>query len=273
MTTATPFDVDAARERCRGFRKRILEVSQHVPALHAAPAFSCLEMVDYIYHGLMERPEDPIGSPDRFVLSKGHGCMAQYAILESLGVLARSDLDEYCTPQGRLGGHPDYGLPGIQASTGSLGHGLSMSVGMAYGSRLLGGDGRVFCVLSDGELQEGSVWEAVMMAAVMKLDNLVAFVDNNDFQSLGRTSETHPTFYPLVEKFEAFGWGAAEVDGHDAAAVEAAIAARPEGRPFMVVGKTVKGRGVSFMENVPIWHYRSPSPEEYAIAIADVEAM
>jgi transketolase len=273
MSPPAPFDVQAARERCRGCRKRILEVSQHVPALHAAPAFSCLEIVDYVYHGLMRQPGDPVGSPDRFVLSKGHGCMAQYAVLESLGVLSKADLDAYCTPAGRLGGHPDYGLPGIQASTGSLGHGLSMAVGMAYGSRLLGDGGSVYCVLSDGELQEGSVWEAVMMAAVMKLDNLVAFVDNNDFQSLGRTSETHPSFYPLVEKFQAFGWSSAEVDGHDPAAMEAALAERPGGKPFMVVGRTTKGKGVSFMENVPIWHYRSPSPEEYAIAVADVEAM
>lgn len=273
MSGSPSLDLDRARERCRGFRKRILGVSQRVPALHAAPAFSCLEMVDFIYYHLMKHPEDPKGSPDRFVLSKGHGCMAQYVVLESLGVLSTADIDQYCTPEGSLGGHPDYGLPGIQASTGSLGHGLSIAVGLAYGSRLLRIPGNVFCVLSDGELQEGSVWEAVMMAPVLGLGNLLAFVDNNDFQSLGRTSETHPTFYPLVEKFEAFGWEAVQVDGHDAAALEAAVAGRGADKPFILIGKTVKGKGVSFMENVPIWHYRSPSPEEYEVALADVEAM
>jgi transketolase len=146
-------------------------------------------------------------------------------------------------------------------------------VGLAYASRLLRTPGNVFCVLSDGELQEGSVWEALMMAPVLGLGNLLAFVDNNDFQSLGRTSKTHPSFYPLVEKFEAFGWEAVEVDGHDVAALDAAVAGRGGDKPFILVGKTVKGKGVSFMENVPIWHYRSPSPEEYEVALADVEAM
>jgi transketolase len=123
--------------------------------------------------------------------------------------------------------------------------------------------GSIYTVLSDGEVQEGSTWEAILMASSFGLSNLVAFVDNNDFQSLGRTSDTHPTFYPLVEKFQAFGWETVEVDGHDAAAVFAAVSGRQGGAPFMLVGKTTKGKGISYMENVPIWHYRSPSPQEY----------
>ena len=134
-----------------------------------------------------------------------------------------------------------------------------MAVGMALAERGRKTGGIIYTVLSDGEVQEGSTWEAVLMALFARLSNLVAFVDNNDFQSLGRTSETHPSFYPLVEKFEAFGWECVEVDGHDSAAIFAPSARRKGGRPFMVVGKTTKGKGISYMENVPIWHYRSPN--------------
>jgi transketolase len=262
MTRRNSFDEAAARARCLRYRKRILEISQQVQALHIGSAYSCTEMVDAIYHGLMRRNPDG-SSPDTFLMSKGHGCMILYVILEDMGVLSREDLDLYCKPSGRLGCHPDYGNPGIEASTGALGHGLSMAVGMALAERGRKTNGVIYTVLSDGEVQEGSTWEAVLMASSLGLTNLVAFVDNNDFQSLGRTSETHPTFYPLVEKFQAFGWECAEVDGHDAAAVFAAVSGRQGGRPFMLVGKTIKGKGISYMENVPIWHYRSPSPQEY----------
>ena len=259
------FDGAQARARCKAFRRRILDVSQHVSALHIAPAFSCMEIVDSIYHGLM-RPD-----VDTFLMSKGHGCMTQYVILESLGILTKDDLDRYCTPEGRLGAHPDYGTPGIAAATGSLGHGLSMAVGMALAEKVSGGDGVVYVVLSDGEVQEGSTWEAMMMATSLGADNLVAFIDNNDFQSLGRTSETHPSFYPLLDKAVAFGWEAKEVPGHDGPAIFAAATERVGDRPALVVCKTTKGRGVSYMENVPIWHYRAPNPEEYKQAIAEIE--
>ncbi len=258
------FNPAAARKRCLKYRKRILDISQRVGALHIAPAFSCLEMTDVIYHGLMRNPRDV------FVMSKGHGCMSQYAILEDLGVMPTAEIERYCTAQGILGAHPDRGNPGIAASTGSLGHGLGMSVGMAYAEKLKGEDVRVYVVLSDGELQEGSTWEAAMTAANHRLDNLLLFVDLNDFSGLERMSETHPALYPVAEKFRAFGWEAAETNGHDAGAVHAAVNARKGGKPFVLVGKTVKGRGVSFMEHVPIWHYRSPNKDEYAVAVRDL---
>ncbi|MBM3569692.1 MAG: transketolase [Alphaproteobacteria bacterium] len=273
---ANDFDTTAARERCYRLRRRILDVSQHVSALHVAPAFSCMEIVDCIYHGLMRKDESG-AYLDTFLMSKGHGCMTQYAILESHGTLPRSALDEYCTKDGLLGAHPDYGTPGIAASTGSLGHGLGMAVGMAVAERNAAkAKGRpvptIYTVLSDGEVQEGSTWEAVMMASTLGVDNLVAVVDNNDFQSLGRTSETHPSFYPLVEKFQAFGWETVEVNGHDAGAVFRAVTARKgAGKPFMTVAKTVKGRGVKYMESVPIWHYRAPNPAEYKQALEILE--
>jgi len=267
------FDVAGARRRCLGYRRRILDISQQVTALHVAPAFSCLEMVDLIYHGLMrsgiERGDAGLFA-DTFLMSKGHGCLAQYVILEDLGVLARTDLDRYCTAVGRLGAHPDYGVPGIEASTGSLGHGMSIATGMAHADKVNGDDRRVYVVLSDGEMQEGSTWEGIMMAGNLKLENLIAFLDLNDFTGLDRISEKHPAFYPVVDKVRAFGWEVTAVNGHDAAAVLEAVIGRGGTQPFMVVGKTVKGKGVSFMEHVPIWHYRSPNKEEYAKAIAEL---
>jgi transketolase len=267
------FDVAAARRRCLAYRRRILEVSQQVTALHVAPAFSCLEMVDVAYNGLMRR--DPtvrggVGFLDSFLMSKGHGCLSQYIVLEELGLLSRTDLDRYCTPAGRLGAHPDYGTPGIEASTGSLGHGMGIATGMAYADKIKRDDRSVFVVLSDGEMQEGSTWEAMMMAANLGLGNLAAMLDLNDFQGLGRTSETHPHFYPILDKIRAFGWETVEVNGHDAGAIFDAVAGRSGGAPFLLVGKTVKGKGVSYMEHVPIWHYRSPNKEEYAQALAEL---
>jgi transketolase len=265
------FGIAAARARCKKYRRRILDMSQNVSALHIGGAFSCAEIVDCIYNELMRPGMRGGKSPDTFLMSKGHGCMIQYVILEDLGILSKADLDAYCTPKGRLGTHPDYGNPGIEASTGSLGHGLSMAVGMALAERGRGTNGIVYTVLSDGEVQEGSTWEAILMASSLKLTNIVAFVDNNDFQSLGRTSQTHPSFYPLAAKFEAFGWGTVEIDGHDSAAIFAAVTGRIGTKPLMVCAKTVKGKGVSYMENAPIWHYRSPNKDEYAQALRELE--
>jgi transketolase len=211
-------------------------------------------------------------SPDTFLMSKGHGCMSQYVVLEDLGILARGDLDLYCKIGGRLGCHPDYGTPGIEASTGSLGHGMALATGMAYAEHFIHKrDGVVYVVLSDGEFQEGSTWEAMMMAANLGVTNLVAMMDHNGFQSFGRTAETHPAFYPIREKVEAFGWETAEVNGHDGAAIHAAASRRKGEKPFMLIGNTVKGKGVSFMENAPIWHYRSPNPAEYQQAVAELK--
>ena len=264
------FDTALARERCRRYRRRILDISQQVSALHIGSAYSCTEIVDVIYNALMRRGADGKW-PDTFLLSKGHGCMIQYVILEELGVLNRSDLDAYCTPAGKLGVHPHYGNPGIVAATGSLGHGLSMACGMALAEKGRKTHGIIYTVLSDGEVQEGSTWVATMMASSLKLDNIVACIDNNDFQSLGRTSETHPSFYPLLDKFRAFGWEAAEVEGHDSRAIFEAVTGREGGKPFMLVAKTTKGKGVSYMENVPIWHYRSPNADEYRQALKELE--
>jgi transketolase len=207
---------------------------------------------------------------DTFLLSKGHGSLAQYVVLEDLGVLPRAELDNFCQPGCILGTHPDFGIPGIEAATGSLGHGLPITVGMTLADKIQGHDRIVYVVLSDGELQEGSVWEAMMIAPTLGLKNLVAVVDLNDFQSLGRTSQIHPNFYPVLDKVSAFGWETVEVDGHDQQAIFDAVSSRKGNGPMMVIARTIKGKGVSYMEGVPIWHYRSPSPEEYQQALAEL---
>ena len=266
----TEFDVTASQRRCVGFRRRIIDISRRIPAVHIAPAFSCLEIVDVVYHGLMRRHAD--GSlQDTFILSKGHGAMAQYVLLEELGVLTSEELDAYCTPDGRLGGHPDLEIPGLEASTGSLGHGLGMAVGMAIADRIRGDDRIVYIVLSDGELQEGSTWESLLLAPSFHLSNLVAFLDLNDYQSLGQTSKILPNFYPIVDKLRAFGWEVAEADGHDQASILEAARGGTSEKPLIVVAHTVKGKGVSYMENVAIWHYRSPNDEEYRQAMEELE--
>ena len=263
------YDIVQARDRCRRYRRRILDISQQVTALHIAPAFSSVEITDAIYHGLMRQHAD--GSyRDVFMMSKGHGCMIQYVVLEDKNIISSKDLDLYCKPGGRLGAHPDYETPGIAASTGSLGHGLGMAAGQAYTEHLKGADTRIYCVLSDGEFQEGSTWEAILMGANLQLENLIAFMDYNDFNSLERISEKQKAFYPLVPKAEAFGWEATEVDGHDEEAILQAVLDRRGGRPLLVVCRTIKGKGISYMENVPIWHYRSPTKEEYRQGIKEL---
>lgn len=246
----------------------MLEMSQSVSALHLGGSFSCLEIVDTIFFNLMRRSD--AGYKDTFLISKGHGSLAQYVILEHLGILSREDLDGYCTSEGHLGTHPDYGTPGIEASTGSLGHGLGLAMGMALADKVQGIDRNVYVVMSDGELQEGSVWESMMLAPTLGLNNVVAFVDLNNMQSFGHTSETHPNFYPVVDKVRAFGWESTEVDGHDSSAIAFAVRNRVGVKPMMVVARTTKGKGVSYMENVPMWHYRSPSPEEYKTALEEI---
>lgn len=266
------FDQRAANARCVSYRKRILEVSQRVSALHVAPAFSCIEIIDLIYSSLMRVSVSGDDIGDFFLMSKGHGCMAQYVVLEALGILPKEELDRYCTPSGILGAHPDRGNPGIIASTGSLGHGLGLAVGMAYAEKLKKTNSKIFALLSDGELQEGSSWEAAMMAANLKLDNLIIFIDSNDFGGMDRMSQNHHAFYPLREKFQAFGWESAEADGHNGSVMNGECLSRSQKMPFALICKTIKGKGVSFMENVPIWHYRSPDKDEYLKAVAELES-
>jgi transketolase len=263
------FDLSASKKRCRQIRKRILDISRLHGAIHIGGAFSCLEMVDVIHHGLMRRSNDGEFYDD-FILSKGHGTMVLYVTLEYLGIMPKEELEKYCTTSGRLGMHPDRGTPGIITSTGSLGHGLGMGAGMALYEKVFNGDRDIYVVMSDGELQEGSVWEIFLQAPALGLSHLVGVVDYNNLQSMDFTTHSHPNFYPIVEKAVAFGWEAVEVDAHDQEAVYSALTSRTRTKPFLLVGRSVKGKGVSYMENKPIWHYRSPNDEEYEQAMEEL---
>jgi transketolase len=265
------FDVAASRQRCRRLRRRILDISQTVPALHVAPAFSCLEILDTIYFGLLRRNGDGTRL-DTFLLSKGHGAVAQYAILEELGILSKADVDGYCQPHGRLGAHPDFGLPGIEAATGSLGHGLPMALGICLADRENHLDSLTYVVVSDGELMEGSTWEAALAAPDVGATSLVVVVDFNGFISGTPVDLYHRNLLPIDQKFRAFGWDACTVEGHHQQQIYDAIRSKRPGAPLAVVAQTVKGKGVSYMQNVGIWHYRSPNPAEYQQALREIEA-
>lgn len=296
---------ETAEERCRRYRRRILEISRQVEAAHVAPAFSCLEIVDALYHDVM-RPQDI------FIMSKGHGCLAQYVVLEDMKWEREREckvcggtgfstsgtgydavcgecgghqysgprlLDAYCQPEGLIGAHPDYAPDlGINASTGSLGHGLGIAVGQALAEKLKKSDVRVYVLLSDGECQEGSTWEAAMVAANLGLSNLMAIIDHNDWGGMDRMSSKFRALTPLTDKFRAFGWWCPVihfVDGHNVSLDSPMIARMWDGahssRPAAVVCRTKKGKGVSFIEaGQPIWHYKSPSEDEYQRALEEL---
>ncbi len=260
---------EISADRCRRYRRRILEISQQVEAAHVAPAFSCVEIVDCLYHDVMREQ-------DIFIMSKGHGCLAQYVVLEDLGKILPAALDAYCKPAGRLGAHPDYNpTVGIHASTGSLGHGLGIAAGQALAERIKGTDARVYVLLSDGECQEGSTWEAAMVAANLWLSNLTALVDCNNWGGMERMDKGFPALAPLPDKFRAFGWYCRGASGHTSSEIVGGIKMlQMQGaglKPNAVVCETVKGEGVSFIEGgQPLWHYKSPSPEEYKLALEEI---
>ena len=256
-----------AASRCRQQRRRILEVSQKVDALHVAPAFSCLELVDAV---LNYGVDQPVGGADSFILSKGHGAMAQYVVLEELGILDPEAVNLISQRGSRIGGHPDRGVPGIIASTGSLGHGLPLALGIARGQREHAIVGHVFVVMSDGELMEGSVWEALLLGPSLGITNVTVLIDHNGSISRGDIANVQPNLLPIVPKLEAFGWHTCEVDGHNTAAIVDAVRTRSALAPRAIVARTTKGKGVSYMENQPIWAYRSPNQDEYQLALSEL---
>lgn len=258
---------------CRNIRASILRMAHHGGTPHVSPALSCVELLAGLYYSVLridpEHPDSP--GRDRFLLSKGHACMAQYATLCERGFFPRHLLDQYATDGGALAEHPSPGCaPGIEAATGSLGHGLSIGAGLALAAKLRHKDYRTFVLLSDGECNEGSVWEAAIFARRYELDNLIAIVDYNKWSAMDRTD----TFLePFAAKWEAFGWATAEIDGHDLDAVTTALGAAPlqAGRPTAFIAHTVKGKGVSFMENDLEWHYKTPTCADLKRAIAEIE--
>jgi len=257
-----------SKERCKKHRIKILEISQKVKALHIAGAFSSIEIIDYIYYQFIHQKKNA-----KFILSKGHSAIAQYVVLNSLGLLSDDELSKYCTSEGKLGCHPDIGTPGIYASTGSLGHGLGMCVGIGQSYKISDKKDKIITLLSDGELQEGSTWEYLMMAANLRLDNLYIFIDHNGSQAFGVTKYSHPAFYPMVEKLIAFNCYVEEINGHNLDELQNAVIKleQKSKKPKIIFCNTIKGKPISFMQNKPVWHYRSPSKKEFDLAISEIE--
>lgn len=264
----TPLDA-----RSRALRVVMVRALEAAGRGHMGSAFSLVEMLRVLYDDILAfdpaRPDWP--GRDRMILSKGHGALALYALLADKGFFPPVELERYCRPEGILGGHPEHTkVPGVEASTGSLGHGLPMGMGMAMALR---GRGRVFVIVGDGECNEGSVWECALHAAKHGLDNLTVLVDYNHMQSYGPTAQVMP-LDPLGGKWSAFGWAVQEVDGHDLGALRAALGRVPfsPGRPSVLVCHTVKGKGVPLMENNPAWHHKNkPSAAEITALLAALE--
>ncbi len=256
------------------YRRRIIEIIHHAGAGHTGGSLSCIDVLNVLYNRVLrvwaDRPEDP--RRDRYIQSKGHSVEALYVVLADKGFYPQHELETLCRYQSHWVGHPTRHVPGVEQNTGALGHGLPIGLGTALAGKMDDADWRVFVLMGDGELAEGSNWEAAMSAAHHKADNLVAIVDRNRLQITGPTRDVCSS-EPLEDKWRAFGWETRVVDGHDLAALTRALEARPsEGRPLVVIADTIKGRGVSFMENVGKWHHGVPSDAELAKALAELEA-
>ena len=258
---------DNLEEKAKWVRNQVLEMCVAAGAGHVAPALSCTDILVALYQGgiLRVNPHN-LSQPDRdrFILSKGHACTSLYAVLADMGYFPISELNTYCQPGTRLGGHPDADIPGVEISTGSLGHGLSIGAGLALAGKMDKEGYMTVVLMSDGECQEGSNWEAAMFAAHHHLDNLVAVIDRNGLQAIERT-ETALALEPLKDKWEAFGWEVRTADGHSYDSLLSVlddIRFRNSGKPLMVIAKTTKGKGISFMENNVIWQYRIPVGDE-----------
>jgi transketolase len=255
-------------------RRRMLRLIHTAGAGHTGGGLSCLDILSVLYNRVLNLAPDSVAAPtrDRYVQSKGHCVEALYVVLADRGYFPDADLDTVCRYRSPYVGHPTRKIRGVEMNTGALGHGLPICVGMALAARLGGAGFRAFTLLGDGELAEGSNWEAAMAAAHYGLDNLVAILDHNTLQITGPTCEVMSNA-PLDAKWRAFGWEVRSVDGHDYAALTVALTTPPPaGRPLLVIAHTIKGRGVSFMENVGKWHHGVPTEEELARALAELEA-
>ncbi|RAZ88658.1 transketolase [Mesorhizobium hawassense] len=255
----------------RALRRLILEESHRAHVGHIGSALSVVDLLAALYGGAIrsKSPDDP--DRDRFVMSKGHAALALYAALFLRGWMSRGELATYCGDDSSLGVHPTHHLPGIDFSTGSLGLGLSIGAGSALAARLLGKDRRTYVLLSDAECNEGATWEAAMFAGHHRLANLIAIVDVNGQQALGPTAEILNQGR-MAERWASCGWTVREVDGHVPTAVREALTPSLH-EPLAVLARTVSGRGVSFMERQVNWHYLPMSDEQYAIALAESEAL
>lgn len=266
-------NIEQLKMKCRELRRDIVTMVSAAGSGHPGGSLSCVEMMAAVYFTQMkvdpQKPRDP--DRDRFVLSKGHAAPCYYALLGDMGYFDRSELAQFRQYSSILQGHPDaLKVPGIDASTGSLGQGVSMAVGMAMGAKMQGKNIRVYTIMGDGELQEGQTWEAFMSAAHYKLDNLTIMIDNNGLQIDGKTDDVL-SLGDLYGKLAAFGLEVIEVaDGNDLSQVIAALETPVAGKPKCILAHTVKGKGVSYMENVAGWHGKAPSQEEKELALKEL---
>ena len=267
--------VEELVEVAKRLRAHAVRMVHRAKASHVG---SCLSMADLLaclyWETLKIDPDDAEWNDrDRFLLSKGHGAAILYATLAERGFFPIKELETYCQAGSRLTGHATTGVPGVEFSSGSLGHGLPVGCGIALARKRTGKgkDGRVFVMLSDGELDEGSNWEAILFAPQHKLDNLIAIVDYNKIQSFGRTQDVLD-LNPLADKFKAFRWAVREIDGHKMEEISATLSALPiqHDRPTVIIAHTVKGKGIRFMEDQLIWHYKSPSEEQVRMALEEL---
>jgi len=261
------------RGTAAAIRRHVIEQSRRADVGHIGSCLSIADILAALYGAVLDigGPDEP--ERDRFILSKGHAALALYAALHATGRLPREQLDTYCADGSALGGHPEHALGGVELSTGSLGHGLSVAAGSALAARLARSQRRSVVLLSDAEQNEGSVWEAAMFAAHHELSGLVAIVDCNGQQALGYTRDVID-LEPLAERWRAFGWEVAELDGHDPELIASTISGldRSGRRPNLILARTVFGHGVSFMESKIAWHYQPLSDDEYRIALEELAA-
>lgn len=263
-------DIRFLEEKCKVIRRHIICQIGDAGGGHPGGSLSSVEILTSLYFEIMRvDPQDPKWTDrDRFIMSKGHASAVYYATLAERGFFPVEELANFRRPWSRLPGHPDMTkVPGVDMTTGSLGQGLSIAVGMAIAAKYDKRDSRIFALMGDGEIQEGQIWEAAMAAAHYKLDNITAFVDRNCLQIDGPTEKVMGV-EPLSEKWKGFGWNVIEIDGHDAVQIINAVeeAKQIKGKPTMIIAKTVKGKGVSFMEGKAEWHGKAPSGELYSNA-------
>lgn len=255
-------------DMARRLRHEIIEMAYRSKGPHVGSALSCADILATLYSTVI--CFDPWEQRDIFILSKAHAAMALYAALALKGIIPMDLLARYHLDNGSLPAHLDRSIaPGIECSAGSLGHGFNMALGMAYGFRRQAADRRVFVLIGDGEAQEGSIWEGALFAPRLGLDNVTAIMDCNNLQGYGRPRELC-SFEPMAAKWEAFGWQVISLDGHDCQALHEALLSPHDGRPRMILASTVKGKGVSFMEDQLIWHYYIVTAEHRELALREL---
>lgn len=256
------------------YRKQILTYIKKANAGHTGGSLSCVDILNVLYNRVLNVSPETFDHPnrDRYIQSKGHSVEALYVVLADRGFFPASDLETLGRYNSHYVGHPTRKVNGIEFNTGALGHGLSISVGIALAGKNDGLGYSVFTLLGDGELAEGSNWEAALTASQYQLENLTAIVDRNQLQITGKTKDVCNT-EPLAQKFEAFGWDISEVDGHNLDAMEECFKQRTNTKPRLIIANTVKGKGVSFIEDNYIWHHKVPTDEEYENAIEELSAL